>query len=64
MEFVYVCENRTMNSVEIFLTRGRGMRENDGRGESKIYCKHIGNYPTIQICILLYKFSNKLFANK
>jgi hypothetical protein len=31
MYFVFVCENRIMKSVEIFLRRGK---ENDGGGES------------------------------
>jgi hypothetical protein len=34
-------ENRTRKLVEIVLRRGRGMRENDGGGKLKKYCKHI-----------------------
>jgi hypothetical protein len=32
MCFVYMNENTIMRPVEIVLRRGRGMRENDGRG--------------------------------
>jgi hypothetical protein len=34
----------TMKPVAIVLRRGCGMMENDGRGKSKIYGKHLCNY--------------------
>jgi hypothetical protein len=45
MYFVFIYENRRIKSVEIVLRTGGGeKRENDGRGKSKICCKHTCKY--------------------
>jgi hypothetical protein len=41
MYFVNVYENTTMKLTGIVLRLERGMRENDGGGKLKKYCKHI-----------------------
>jgi hypothetical protein len=37
----FMYENRIVKLVEIILRSGERIRENDGRGESKLYYKHI-----------------------
>jgi hypothetical protein len=40
--FVSMYENTIMQPVKNVLRKGEGLiRENDGGGESKMYCKHI-----------------------
>jgi hypothetical protein len=44
-------KSRRMKPVEIALRRrGRGKRENDGRGKSKIHCKHLCKYHNVFPC--------------
>jgi hypothetical protein len=38
MYFIFIYENRRMKPIETVL---REKRENDGRGKSKVCCKHI-----------------------
>jgi hypothetical protein len=50
MHFVFIHENRIIKPSEIVLRRGgRGKSENDGGGESKIYCKHICKYHNVSL---------------
>jgi hypothetical protein len=54
MYYVFIYENRRMNTVELILRKREGMRENDGGGESKIFCKHICNITIYTLIQLLY----------
>jgi hypothetical protein len=52
MKYVLMYEKGVMRPAETILRRwGGGIKECDGRSESKIYCKHFGkchNVPPIQ----------------
>jgi hypothetical protein len=63
MCFTSIYKNRRVKPVQIVLRRGGGgKRENDGRGKSKIYCKHKCKYHNVSPVQILY--ANKIIKKK